>query len=207
VPFAAAAAGFTELVAQAGPADWDRPGLGEWDVRALTGHASRALSVVETYLGQPDGNGPVIGSAIDYFLIGVSLQTDPAARRKTDAGIAERGRAAGAALGDDPAAAVADLATRVLALVRQQPGDAMVTLSSGARMRLDDYLPTRTFELAVHGLDLARALGVEMPAAARPAIAASCELAGQIAGQLPQAADVLLWLTGRPGAPGTLSIL
>jgi hypothetical protein len=27
---------------------WDRPGLGEWDVRALVGRTSRALLTVET---------------------------------------------------------------------------------------------------------------------------------------------------------------
>jgi hypothetical protein len=32
---------------------WDRPGLGEWDVRALVGHTSRSLITVELYLGRP----------------------------------------------------------------------------------------------------------------------------------------------------------
>ena len=27
---------------------WDQPALGEWDVRALVGHTSRALVMVET---------------------------------------------------------------------------------------------------------------------------------------------------------------
>jgi uncharacterized protein (TIGR03083 family) len=206
---AAAAAGFTELVAVVGSPDWERPGLGEWDVRGLVGHASRALSTIETYLSQPAaGDGPVISDPAAYFVLNARARRDrPEAGREADAAIAERGRAAGAALGDDPAAAVAELAARVLALVAATPGDTLVTLPSGARMPLDAYLPTRMFELAVHSVDLARALGTEVPGAARPAITAACELAGRVAGQLPQAGDALLVLTGRPAPPGGLSIV
>src|ERR671936_1830676 len=79
------------------PADrWDRPGLGEWSVRALVGHTSRALLTVETYLAagaeRVDIPGPV-----EYFLVGLATADHGA--------IAERGRQAGAALGDDPAGA------------------------------------------------------------------------------------------------------
>ena len=45
---------------------WDRPGLGEWDVRALVGHTSRSLLTVETYLAQPAPTVDV-ASAADYF--------------------------------------------------------------------------------------------------------------------------------------------
>ena len=41
------------------PADaWDGPGLGEWDLRALVGHASRSLVTVLTYL--PIERGDVV---------------------------------------------------------------------------------------------------------------------------------------------------
>jgi uncharacterized protein (TIGR03083 family) len=185
---AAAAAGFTELVAVVGSPDWERPGLGEWDVRGLVGHASRALSTIETYLSQPAaGDGPVISDPAAYFVLNARARRDrPEAGREADAAIAERGRAA---------------------LVAATPGDTLVTLPSGARMPLDAYLPTRMFELAVHSVDLARALGTEVPGAARPAITAACELAGRVAGQLPQAGDALLVLTGRPAPPGGLSIV
>jgi hypothetical protein len=49
-------------------------------------------------------------------------------------------------------------------------------------MTLIDYLPTRTFELTVHSLDLARALGIESLAVLGPAVSACCELAGRLAG-------------------------
>jgi Mycothiol maleylpyruvate isomerase N-terminal domain len=48
--FRQAAAFFVETVARV-PADaWDRPGLGDWSMRALVGHTSRSLLTVETYL-------------------------------------------------------------------------------------------------------------------------------------------------------------
>jgi len=57
----------------------------------------------------------------------------------------------GAALGCDPAAA------RVLPLLDGRDGCELVTTIAGG-MRLADYLPIRTFELAVHTADLATAL-------------------------------------------------
>ena len=71
--------------------------------------------------------------------------------------MAERGREAGAALGADPAAAVAGIAARVLPVVGACDGTEVITTIAGG-MRLADYLPTRTFELVVHTADLAAAL-------------------------------------------------
>ena len=45
--FADAAGWFVRTVALVGDR-WDQPALGEWDVRALTGHTSRSLMTVET---------------------------------------------------------------------------------------------------------------------------------------------------------------
>ena len=192
-----AAQAFLELVGQIPEASWSNPGLGEWDVRGLTGHASRALTTVETYLAAPATDGPVAGP-VAYFL-SVRGATSPDA-------IAQRGKETGEALGEDPAAAVRELVQRVTGLVRNTPDDALVATPAGT-MTLIDYLPTRTFELAVHGLDLARALGIPTPASLQPAIAASLELAGGIGARLPSAGDLLLLLTGRSGLPAGLSVL
>ena len=51
--FGEAARAFAELVRSIPPESWDGPGLGEWSVRDLVGHTSRALITVETYLQQP----------------------------------------------------------------------------------------------------------------------------------------------------------
>lgn len=192
-----AAGAFLELVEQVPEAAWSRPALGEWDVRGLTGHTSRALSTVEAYLSAP-ATGDRVEGPVAYFLAvrgGVAAEA-----------IAARGRETGDALGPDPAAAVRALVGRVTELVGKTPDDAPVATAAGA-MTLIDYLPTRSFELAVHGLDLARALGIAPPAALSPAVAASLELAGAIGARLTSAPDLLLLLTGRSGLPGNLSVL
>lgn len=162
--FAAAGQGFVELVAGILVEGWHRPALGTWSVRALVGHTSRALSTIETYLGQ-QGTGSRIADPVEYFLAATGTSSDPDARRRQAAAIAERGREAGAALGNDPAATISALAGRVGQLVDRTPGDVPVATAVGT-MSLADYLPTRTFELTVHSLDLARAIGAPVPAAA-----------------------------------------
>jgi uncharacterized protein (TIGR03083 family) len=196
--FIAGAQGFSEVVGQIGTDVWDRPGLGVWRVRDLAGHTSRALSTVQAYLGKEPA-AVHLASPVAYFLATRSALADADA-------VAQRGRDAGAALGDDPAAAVAALTQKVVALVEDSAEGAAVTTPVGT-MALDDYLPTRTFELAVHSLDLVRAAGIKAPAALAVAVRASCELAGRLAGQLPNAPDLLLSLTGRTGLPDGLSIV
>src|SRR5215468_4071544 len=168
----------------------------EWFVRALVGHTSRALVTVETYLARP-ASAVEVASAPDYFRATRAAAADPA--------VAARGRDAGTALGSDPAAAVAQIAERVLALVETQDGTELVTTIAGG-MRLGDYLPTRTFELAVHTADLATVLGVppDVPATAAAqalAIVADLAVTGGLAGPL------LLAATGRPGLPTNFSVL
>ncbi len=123
--------------------------MGEWDVRALVGHTSRSLLTVETYLSRPAA-AVEVASAPEYFRATRGVAAGPA--------VAARGREAGMALESDPAAAVAEIAARVLRLLDTEDGTALVT-AIVAGMRLRDYLPTRTFELAVHTADLAAALG------------------------------------------------
>jgi uncharacterized protein (TIGR03083 family) len=169
---------------------WDQPGLGEWDLRALVGHTSRSFLTVESYLARP-AEAVEVASTVDYF-----RATRAAA---TASAVAERGRDAGIALGTDPAAAVAEIADRVGRLLDAQDGSELVTTIAGG-MRLSDYLPTRTFELAVHTADLATALGepLRVPdsaAAQALQIVTDLVLADDRAGQL------LLVATGRPGIP------
>ena len=83
---------------------WPSPGLGEWTVRDLVGHASRGLTTVETYAAKP-ANGVDIPQAVDYFLGVRGTLGDPSA-------VAERGRVAGRELGPQPAATVKAAADR-----------------------------------------------------------------------------------------------
>jgi hypothetical protein len=193
--FADAAQWFVRTAALVGDR-WDRPGLGEWDVRALVGHTSRSLLTVEMYLARPAGTVEV-ASAGDYFRATSAAAAAPA--------VAARGRDAGSALGSDPAAAVAEIAVRVLPLVDTRDGTELVTTIAGG-MRLADYLPTRTFELAVHTADLATALGapLDVPAtAATQALRVVTDLA--VAGG--RAGSLLLFATGRHGVPAGFSVL
>lgn len=204
--FQAAAGTFTDVVGQVRPDQWALPGLGVWDVRALVGHTARALSTIEAYLAQPASGGPVLTSPVEYFLSVLGDGTDPEERMRQDAAIAERGRQAGAELGDDPARAVGELARRVLDLVDVSSDESLLATPAGA-MTLATYLPTRTFELTVHSLDISRSLDTAPPAALAPAIAACCELAGALAARRPNAASILLTLTGRNSGPASASVL
>lgn len=175
---------------------WDRPGLGEWNVRALVGHTSRSLLTVEAYLDCPAAAAEV-GSAADYVRATRAMAAGPA--------VAARGREAGTALGSDPAAAVAAIAARVLPLVDAQTGTELVTTIAGG-MRLRDYLPTRTFELAVHSADLAVTLGVP-PNVPSTAAAQALRLVAELAAEGGLAGPLLLAATGRPGLPAGFSVL
>jgi hypothetical protein len=193
--FADAAKWFVATAALVGDR-WDRPGLGEWDLRALVGHTSRSLLTVEMYLARPAATVEV-ASAGDYFRTTRALAADPA--------VAERGRDAGEALGPEPAAAVAEIAGRVVPLVDARDGTELVTTIAGG-MRLADYLPTRTFELAVHTADLATALGapLDLPATAA---AQALRLVADLAVSEGRAGALLLAATGRSGLPAGFSVL
>jgi uncharacterized protein (TIGR03083 family) len=193
--FADAAGWFVSTTALVGDR-WAEPGLGEWDVRALVGHTSRSLLTVEAYLARPAQTAE-IPSAADYFRATRAMAAGPA--------VAQRGRDAGDALGDDPASAVAEIAARVVPLVDAQDGGTLLTTIAGG-MRLEDYLPTRTFELAVHTSDLARALDEPLDVPATSAVQA-LRLVTELAAGDGRAGPLLLAATGRTGLPPGWSVL
>jgi hypothetical protein len=201
--FADAAAGFVAVVAGIPDSAWSLRALDQWTVRDLVGHTSRALSTVETYLVDPSEAASVevvIREPLDYLvaLRGPSVDSQL---------IAQRGRDAGVALGDDPAVAVRELAERVTALVAATPDDAVVRSAMGGAT-LIAYLPTRTFELTVHSLDLLQALGAEPPPILAGPMAACLQLAAAAAGRgVDHGAAVLLALTGRRGLPEGFSVV
>ena len=83
--FADAAQWFVRTAALVGDR-WDRPGLGEWDIRALVGHTSRSLVTVEVYLARPAASVEV-ASAGDYFRATRAIAAGPdVAARGRDAG-------------------------------------------------------------------------------------------------------------------------
>ncbi len=197
--FASAAHSFAAVVHDI-PADrWDGPGLGEWDLRALVGHASRSLITVSTYLSHAAEREDVT-SPQDYY-----AQIREYASKVGAADITERGRQAGRDLGDDPSATVDGLVQRVLSDLATA-GNPLIAVIGGLGIRLNSYLPTRTFELVVHGLDIARAVGISFPMAA-DALEEATALAARIAVAVGHGETALLALTGRAELPASFSIV
>lgn len=185
-----AARTFAGLTTRIRPDQWSEPGLGRWDVRALTGHTSRALVTVLNYLDQPSATEDV--TSPEGYLASIGhQQVDPAA-------VAERGVQAGHALGEDPAAAVAERVQQVTDRLAGQDLDVVVTTIVGG-MRVRHYLPTRTFELTVHGLDIARATGTTVDYG--PAVLThAAELTARTAVLQSLGPAFLFAVTGRPEA-------
>ncbi|WP_324652015.1 maleylpyruvate isomerase N-terminal domain-containing protein [Georgenia sp. H159] len=182
--------------------DWDRPALGVWDVRALVGHTTRALTTVVEYLDQPAPDAADVLSAADYFH---RFLTSPD-RAGANEAVAARGVAAGAELGSDPAAYVGALVVDVRTALGQVPSGRLVTTRFGP-LRLEEYLRTRTFELVVHGLDLLRAIGASADLLPPAALAEALELAAQTAARSGHAAVVLSALTGRTELPAGFAVV
>lgn len=189
---------FVHTVGQVTATQWDQPGLGIWSIRDLVGHTSRALITVEEYLGRPASQRD-LERPVDYYIRVRGGQADPAS-------VAARGRAAGAALGPDPASTVRALETRVLARLQAAADDTLVQTPVGG-MQVIDYLPSRIFELAVHTLDLAGALSLAVVLPATTASVALHLLADLAIDAPEKAAHLLLATTGRQGWPSGLSLL
>lgn len=180
-------------------AAWDGPGLGEWDLRALVGHTSRSLTTVSAYLRTETDHEDAL-SAADYYMKITDFAADAG-----PAAIVERGRQAGRELGADPPVAIAGLVRAALDDVAAVD-DPLMEVIGGIGIRLSNYLPTRVFELVVHGLDIARATGVEYEPP-KDALTAATALAAELAVTFGRGQDVLLALTGRASLPEWFSVV
>ncbi len=184
--FAAASKYLVEVVRAVPESEWSRPGLGEWSVLELIGHANRAHETIVDYLNDPQPQEPP-GSS--YF---------------SDESIAQRGRESVARLGTDPASAVAAKSDAVLEVVARTAADTI--LGSPVRtMTLAQYLPSRTAELVIHALDLARALELDLDPP-NNALAASLHFVTGISVRKNSGTDVLMALTGRSELPAHFSV-
>jgi uncharacterized protein (TIGR03083 family) len=198
--YADAATTVTELVARIPPGAWDAPALGEWDLRSLVGHTSRAFVTVLTYLQRPAAHEDVPDAEGYYALL------PSATGEGADQGaVAQRGRAAGVALGDDPAAAFRDLADRAVAAARAADPDAVIETIAGG-LRVASYLPTRTVELVVHGQDIATATGLDV-AFSEATLAGVAALLARTGVRLGHGRAILDALTGRAPLPPGFSVV
>ena len=203
--YASAATTFADLVRRIPAAAWTGPGLGEWNLRDLVGHASRSLVTVSTYLRTPILGGAEdsredVTSAADYY-----VQIRDYASTLGAADVAERGRQAGRDLGADPAAAVDALVQKALSDVAAAD-DPLIQVIGGLGIRLGNYLPTRTFELAVHGLDIARASGVALTLP-EDVLTEAATLAARIAVRTGDGDALLLAMTGRVALPDGFAVV
>ena len=164
---------FLDLVSHVSSDQWEKPGLGVWNVRELVGHTSRAMTTIEQY------------ATVGADRVGVGSSDD----------IAERGREAGRELGDDPASTIREVAKRVVSLVNSLPADHQVKTPFGDE-QLDVYLRSRITELTIHSLDLADALNVTVDAPSE-CLRESLYLLSDFAVQRGVAKDVASALTGR----------
>ncbi len=197
--FGSAARSFAALVHDIPGDRWDGPGLGKWDLRSLVGHTSRSIITVSTYLQHSAGHED-LSTAQDYYvhIRGSALGVDPAA-------VVERGRQAGRDLGDDPAATVDRLVERVRSELAGTD-DRLIEVIGGLGIRLHTYLQTRTFELAVHGLDIAGAAGIRFTLPDE-VLGEATVLAARIATAIGEGQTVLLSLTGRTALPPSFSVV
>jgi uncharacterized protein (TIGR03083 family) len=195
--YVAAARAVADLVARIPDDAWPGPGLGEWNLRELVGHTSRSLVTVVEYFDRP-AEREVLHDPVEYYLAIATMLGDQAA-------VLERGRQAGRDLGDDPAGRFAGLVEQAAAVVDRTDPDLVVHTIAGG-MRAAAYLPTRTFELVVHGLDIAAATGLpfEPPAEAMEEAAG---LAARVAARSGRGGDLLLALTGRRSLPAGFSMV
>jgi uncharacterized protein (TIGR03083 family) len=197
--FEAAARSFADLARRIPENAWDGTGLGDWDLRALVGHASRSLVTVSTYL-QTSAEREDVATPQDYY----AQIADYASNAGAEA-ITERGRQAGRDLGSDPVAAIDALIERVMDEL-ETAGDPLIAVIGGLGTRLSTYLPTRTFELAVHSLDIARATGLsfELPT---EVLEEATVLAARIGVITGRGDTLLMSLTGREALPPSFSVV
>jgi uncharacterized protein (TIGR03083 family) len=195
--YLAAASAFVDQVRRLPAEAYEGPGLGDWDLRALVGHASRSLVTVLTYLDQP-AEEDTVRSAADYYVAigGADIEVGD---------VTARGVAAGAAMGEDPVGFVSGLLADVTSKLAAYDDDYLLTTIAGG-MRLQAYFPTRTFELVVHGLDIARATGVPIDLPDH-AVAEAVALAGNVAARTGRGPDLLLAVTGRQPLPDGFSVV
>jgi uncharacterized protein (TIGR03083 family) len=196
--FHQAAEAFVDLVAQITDDQWELPGLGNWSVRSLVGHTTRAILTVETYLGHDDAERIGLPTAEDYYALIYHDFSDPAA-------VEARGVDAGRWLGDHPVRQIQDALDRACSAIDRAPSGRVVSVG-GHGIELTQYLRTRSFELVVHSIDIGRAIG-------RPhgqpvgCVTDATSLAARIGARAGSGEDILLALTGRQPLPAGFTVV
>lgn len=188
-----AAEDFLDAVRSVPEEGWGRPALGAWTVRELAAHTLRAFTTVELYLGADPSVDRPLADAAEYYRAALA---DP----DVHAGVLARGRQAGRDL-TDPAGMSETVVRRVLGLVAGAADDDVMQTFAG-QITLAEYLATRVVEVAVHTLDLQRAIGQRVHL--HPD---TSEVVLQVLTELGPAEPMILALTGRAPLPDGFNAL
>jgi uncharacterized protein (TIGR03083 family) len=184
---------FLDAVRSVPDEGWGRPALGAWTVRELVAHTLRAFTTVEAYLGAEPSVDRPLADAAEYYRV---VLADPSIH----SAVLARGRDAGRDL-TDPVGMSETVVQRVLGLVAGAADDDVVQTFAG-QITLAEYLATRVVEVAVHTLDLQRALGQ------RPHLHPdTSEVVLQLLTELGPAEPMILALTGRAPLPDGFNAL
>jgi mycothiol maleylpyruvate isomerase-like protein len=195
--FRASAVLFVDLVSRLPEDRWESPALGEWNLRDLVGHTvSSGLRQVPAVLATP-ATEIAVDTPEGYFAL--SRSVPPEVYAAAVAASSADARAVGLTL--DPGE-LAGRATQALAAA----GDDDIVTTPGGGMRVRDWIPTRTLELVVHGMDIARAAEVEVAFPAE-AIGEATLLSARLAVKVGDGAVLLNALTGRASLPEKFSVL
>jgi uncharacterized protein (TIGR03083 family) len=144
------------VVARAGDGVFARPTpCAPWTVAELVFHVQAGMGRLTGMLTSPEPDGTPLVPAAGYY------RADQRFSAATNADRVSSAQHGAAALADAAARARAFEETRQRAfdLVRDAPLGRTVRTRHGDRMLLTEFLRTRVLELAVHGLDLAAAMG------------------------------------------------
>lgn len=147
----------TDAVAGLSEAEWALPTrCAPWSVRELLGHVCVVIDWLPAMLDAPAPSAADT-SAVDYYRPDDRFSARTNGRRIALAQDRAARPADGAACAEDFAATW----RRADRLCRAQPDGRTVRTRHGDAMLLSEFLRTRVVEVAVHGLDLADALGRE----------------------------------------------
>ena len=144
-----------------------------WDVKQLAAHLWNALDRLRTCLAEPSPSEPT-SDAVTYW-----RSYDPVADASS---VAARSVEVAARFADGAELAASfDAHWRICVETARGADPARLVRTRVADLRLDEFAATRVLEAAVHGLDLAEALGREpwmTPAAAEVTTSILCSLLG-----------------------------
>jgi uncharacterized protein (TIGR03083 family) len=154
--FHAEADAFTAILGELSAQAWLQPTrCVPWQVRDLVGHVITVLARVTDMVSAPGPDRPDT-TATTYYRADHRFSNDANADRVRTARVRAAGSDA-AILARD----VAETAQTVITSYLQEPADRVVATRHGDAMLLSDFLSTRLVELAVHGLDVADAVGLQ----------------------------------------------